>query len=189
MLHRIRSLGPVAGRTLLTGVLATVVALPGSAAPAAAAEPAPLPSYDVVAGVLLRPRPPVAVLPVRGYHLTGRFGDVSYHWSTVHTGLDFAAASGTPIRAVMAGVVVATGYDGRYGNKTVLRLDDGTELWFCHQSGVEVHAGQRVRAGRLIGYVGSTGNVTGPHLHLEVHPHGGEAVDPAPWLRAHGVRP
>jgi murein DD-endopeptidase MepM/ murein hydrolase activator NlpD len=188
MLDRIRSLHPLAGRTLLTGVLATAVALPGSAAPAGA-DPVTLPSYVVVPGVVLRPKAPAAVLPVRGYHLTGRFGDVSSLWSSVHTGLDFAAPSGTPIHAVMAGVVTATGFDGRYGNKTVLRLANGTELWFCHQSAVEVRVGERVRAGQLIGYVGSTGNVTGPHLHLEVHPHGGDPVDPEPWLRSRGLRP
>jgi murein DD-endopeptidase MepM/ murein hydrolase activator NlpD len=186
MLDRLRVLRPAATRGLLTGVLATAVALPGASAPAAAV---PLPPYDVIAGVVLRPKPASFGLPVVGYRLTGRFGDVSSLWSSRHTGLDFAAPSGTPIHAVRAGVVVSTGYDGRYGNKTVVRLASGTELWYCHQSAFTVHAGDRVRTGELIGYVGSTGNVTGPHLHLEVHPGGGDPVDPEPWLRAHGLRP
>ena len=130
-----------------------------------------------------------AVLPVAGYHLTGRFGDVSALWSSVHTGLDFATGSGTPIRSIADGTVVEAGYDGSYGNKTVVRLKDGTELWFCHQTSMAVFVGQKLRAGEVLGYVGSTGNVTGPHLHLEVHPGGGVAVDPYAWLVGRGLRP
>lgn len=129
------------------------------------------------------------VLPVVGYHLTGRFGDVSGLWSSFHTGLDFAAPSGTPIVAVANGVVTSTGYDGSYGNKTVITLEDGTELWFCHQTSYVVNPGDEVRAGDLIGYVGSTGNVTGPHLHLEVRPGGGDPVDPFEALVVHGLQP
>jgi murein DD-endopeptidase MepM/ murein hydrolase activator NlpD len=129
------------------------------------------------------------VLPVAGYHLTGTFGDVSGLWSTYHTGLDFAAPSGTPIRAIANGVITSVGYDGAYGNKSVLTLDDGTELWFCHQTSFAVSDGQEVRAGEVIGYVGATGNVTGPHLHLEVRPGAGDPVDPAEALSVHGIAP
>jgi len=140
----------------------------------------------VLPGEVLRPRPkPRFVLPVRGYHLTGRFGNTSSLWRTVHTGLDFAAPSGTPIRAVAGGVVVSAGYDGSYGNKTVVRLKTGTELWYCHQSSIKVRPGQRVKVGQVIGSVGSTGNVTGPHLHLEVRPHEDDPVDPDRWLDMH----
>ncbi|GCD92186.1 M23 family metallopeptidase [Nocardioides sp. LS1] len=129
------------------------------------------------------------VLPVQGYHLTARFGEYSGLWSHFHTGLDFAAPSGTPIVAVAGGVVTSTGYDGSYGNKTVITLDDGTELWFCHQTSYAVSPGETVRAGQLIGYVGATGNVTGPHLHLEVRPGGGDPVDPYQALVVHGLQP
>ncbi len=129
------------------------------------------------------------VLPVSGYHLTARFGDSSGLWSHYHTGLDFAAPSGTTIQAVANGVVTSTGYDGSYGNKTVVTLDDGTELWYCHQTSYAVSPGQEVRAGEAIGYVGSTGNVTGPHLHLEVRPGGGDPVDPYAALLVHGLQP
>ncbi|UYM03889.1 M23 family metallopeptidase [Solicola gregarius] len=129
------------------------------------------------------------VLPVAGYTLTATFGETSQYWSTVHTGLDFAAPSGTPIVAVSSGTITSTGYDGAYGNKTVLTLDDGTEIWFCHQTSISVSSGQAVSPGDQIGTVGATGNVTGPHLHLEVRPGGGDPVDPYTALQDHGVNP
>ncbi|MCW2842873.1 MAG: peptidase [Nocardioides sp.] len=129
------------------------------------------------------------VLPVDGYHLTATFGEYSGLWSHFHTGLDFAAPSGTPIHAIANGIVTSVGYDGSYGNKTVITLDDGTELWFCHQTSYVVSEGEAVRAGDLIGYIGSTGNVTGPHLHLEVRPGGGDPVDPYAALVVHGLQP
>jgi murein DD-endopeptidase MepM/ murein hydrolase activator NlpD len=128
------------------------------------------------------------VLPVDSYHLTARFGDYGL-WSSYHTGLDFAAPTGTPIHAVAGGVVTSAGYDGSYGNKTVITLDDGTELWFCHQTSYAVSEGQEVRAGDIIGTIGSTGHVTGPHLHLEVRPGGGDPVDPYEALVVHGLNP
>ncbi len=124
-----------------------------------------------------------------GYRLTARFGQCSGLWSSCHTGLDFAAPSGTPIHSVAAGKVTVTGYDGSYGNKTVVTLADGTEVWYCHQTTVEVSLGDTVAPGQEIGTVGSTGNSTGPHLHLEVHPHAGRPVDPDTALRGHGVTP
>lgn len=129
------------------------------------------------------------VLPVTGYHLTARFGQSSGLWSTTHTGLDFAGPSGSTIVSVAAGVVKSTGYEGSYGNRTVIQLRDGTEVWYCHQSRISVNVGDAVGPGQIIGYTGSTGNVTGPHLHLEIHPGGGAAVDPEPVLLQHGIRP
>jgi len=128
------------------------------------------------------------VLPLDSYRLTATFGEYGL-WSSYHTGLDFAAPPGTPIRAVANGTVTSAGYDGAYGNKTVITLEDGTELWFCHQTSFSVSSGDTVRAGEIIGYVGSTGHVTGPHLHLEVRPGGGDPVDPDAALRQHGVTP
>lgn len=129
------------------------------------------------------------VLPVAGYHLTGRFGQRSSLWSTVHTGLDFAGPSGTTIVSVAGGTVKSAGYEGAYGNRTVITLPDGTDIWYCHQSRIAVSPGEKVGPGQVIGYTGSTGNVTGPHLHLEVHPGGGGPVDPEVALPAHGVTP
>src|SRR5699024_8134153 len=110
-------------------------------------------------------------------------------WATVHTGVDFAAAAGAPLVAVTGGTVTDVGYAGAYGNRTVIALDDGTEGWYCHQSAITATVGEHVEPGEQIGYVGATGNVTGPHLHLEVRPGGGEPVDPIPVLVEHGVTP
>jgi len=133
------------------------------------------------------------VLPVTGYHLSARFGQRSGLWSTVHTGLDFAGPSGSTIVSVAAGVVKSADYEGAYGNRTVITItegpDAGTDIWYCHQSRFGVSPGDVVTPGQTIGYTGSTGNVTGPHLHLEVHPGGGTAADPMPALVAHGVTP
>ncbi|PJJ58434.1 murein DD-endopeptidase MepM/ murein hydrolase activator NlpD [Mumia flava] len=129
------------------------------------------------------------VIPLTGYRLTARFGQSSSLWSTVHTGLDFAAPSGTPLVAIARGTITETGYDGAYGNKTVLTLEDGTEIWYCHQSSISVSVGESVEPGQTIGTVGSTGNTTGPHLHLEVRPTADTPVDPLPALHEHHVFP
>ena len=119
-------------------------------------------------------------LPLRFYRITGTFGERSYLWSTVHTGLDFAAPTGASIDAVARGEVTQAGWAGAYGYRTIVTLPDGTEIWYCHQASIAVSVGDGVDRGQTIGTVGSTGNVTGPHLHLEVRPGGGEPVDPLP---------
>jgi murein DD-endopeptidase MepM/ murein hydrolase activator NlpD len=180
-----RSIKPSAAAAICASAL-SVVTLSGSNLAAHADRAA---DYRVLPGTVLRPLPPSRVLPVHGYRLTGRFGDVSGLWHSIHTGLDFAAPSGTPIRSLATGVVTAVGFDGRYGNKTVVTLADGTEVWYCHQSETDVVRGQWLRPGELLGKVGSTGNVTGPHLHLEIRPAPDRPVDPGAWLRHRGLRP
>lgn len=128
-------------------------------------------------------------LPTEGYHLTARFGQVSGLWQSFHTGLDFAAPTGTPIFAIAGGVITSVGWDGSYGQKTVETLPDGTQLWYAHQSYIGVHAGEKVTEGETIGKVGATGNTTGPHVHIEVRPHGGDPVNPYPEFVEHGVTP
>ncbi|MFD7608000.1 M23 family metallopeptidase [Streptomyces mirabilis] len=129
-------------------------------------------------------------LPTSSYTLTSRFGDAGSMWSSgYHTGLDFAAPTGTLIKAIHSGTITEAGWAGSYGYRTILTLDDGTELWFCHQSSISVSVGQKVATGDVIGRVGATGNVTGPHLHLEVHPGGGSAIDPMAWLQSKGLNP
>ena len=129
------------------------------------------------------------VMPVSGYRLSATFGLSSALWSTVHTGLDFAAPAGTPLVAVANGTITETGSAGSYGNRTILTLEDGTEIWYCHQTTIDVSVGQQVSGGTVIGTVGSTGNSTGPHLHLEVRPGGASPVDPYSTLLSHGLQP
>lgn len=129
-------------------------------------------------------------IPTSSYTITSTFGEAGSMWSSGHhTGLDFAAPTGTPIKAIHSGTVKSAGWSGAYGYRTVLELDDGTELWFCHQSSIGVGVGQKVSTGETIGRVGATGNVTGPHLHLEVHTAGGTGIDPMAWLRGKGLNP
>jgi len=128
-------------------------------------------------------------LPTSGYRITARFGMAGGLWSSDHTGLDFATASGTPIVAVANGTITETGSAGAYGNQTIQTLEDGTEIWYCHQTDIGVSPGDTVSAGQQIGTVGSTGNSTGPHLHLEVRPGGGDPVDPYQALVFHGLKP
>ncbi len=130
-------------------------------------------------------------LPVTAgaYQLTSRFGQCSALWAHCHTGLDFAAPTGTPIHAVATGTITGVGWAGAYGNRTIMTLPDGSELWYCHQSAYAVTVGQRVLAGQVIGAVGATGNTTGPHVHLEVRPGAGDPVDPFAALVAHGLHP
>ncbi|GAA2415384.1 M23 family metallopeptidase [Streptomyces viridochromogenes] len=130
-------------------------------------------------------------LPTSSYTLTSTFGEAGAYWSSGHhTGLDFAAPTGTLIKAVHSGTITFAGWDGSYGYKTELTLDDGTEIWFAHQSSISVSVGQKVNTGDVIGRVGATGNVTGAHLHLEVHPDGSASgIDPLAWLRGKGLTP
>ncbi|MFF9455937.1 M23 family metallopeptidase [Streptomyces flaveolus] len=130
-------------------------------------------------------------LPTSSYTITSTFGQAGSMWSSGHhTGLDFAAPTGTLIKAVHTGTITEAGWAGSYGYRTILTLDDGTELWFCHQSSINVSVGQEVNTGDVIGRVGATGNVTGPHLHFEVHVGGAEGgVDPAAWLQDKGLTP
>jgi murein DD-endopeptidase MepM/ murein hydrolase activator NlpD len=128
------------------------------------------------------------VLPLGSYSLTATFGQYGL-WASYHTGLDFNGNTGDPIMAIANGTITSTGYDGAYGNKTVLTLDDGTEIWFCHQTSINVSVGERVNGGEVIGTVGATGNVTGSHLHLEVRPGGGGPVDPFQAFVEHGIVP
>ncbi|WP_141013272.1 M23 family metallopeptidase [Nocardioides sambongensis] len=131
--------------------------------------------------------PVTAVLPVRGYRLTGTFGSAGANWSSTHTGLDFAAPYGTAVSSVVDGTVVSVGYDGAFGLKVVVRADDGSIWWYCHLSATTVDAGASVTAGRPVGAIGLTGNTTGPHLHLEVHR--GDPVDPYAELVDRGLTP
>jgi murein DD-endopeptidase MepM/ murein hydrolase activator NlpD len=94
-----------------------------------------------------------------------------------HAGMDFKASHGTPIVAVTDGTVASSGRAGGCGNAVRLNHAGGIQTRYCHMSRMAVSAGQSVRRGQVIGYVGSTGLSTGPHLHYEMYK-GGRAVDP-----------
>lgn len=128
-------------------------------------------------------------LPVAGYRITAVFGQGGGRWARNHTGTDFAAPTGTRVGALMQGTVVSAGWAGAYGKQIKIRHADGTESWYNHLSKIAVAVGEQVQAGEQIGAVGTTGNSTGPHLHLEIRPGGGGPVNPLRWLREHGMNP
>jgi murein DD-endopeptidase MepM/ murein hydrolase activator NlpD len=99
----------------------------------------------------------------------------------MHTGIDFGASEGTPIKAAADGVVVSAGVQGGYGNTTIIDHGNSLATLYAHQSRMIVSSGQSVKRGQVIGYVGSTGNSTGPHLHFEVRVNG-TPVDPMKYL-------
>lgn len=115
--------------------------------------------------------------------ITSDFGyrNCPYHGRELHSGLDMAAPSGTPIRAALAGTVTRSCFTSSYGNYTVIDHGNGLTTAYAHQSSRLVQVGQTVTAGEVIGLVGSTGNSTGPHLHLEVRLNG-ELKDPKLYL-------
>lgn len=129
------------------------------------------------------------ILPLHDYRLSAGFGQSGPLWKSIHTGLDFGASTGTDLVAVADGTVTEVADAGAYGNRTILTLEDGTEVWYCHQLTTLVSVGQTLEIGEPLGLVGSTGNSTGPHLHLEIRPDGGAPIDPAAWLAGHGVAP
>lgn len=133
------------------------------------------------------------VAPVPGAVIGAHFGEYG-SWSRYHTGLDFRAGSGTPIRAVKAGTVLYAGNSGNWaGNHVAIKHADGMTTMSSHMSSMAVSAGQTVRAGQVIGYVGQTGRAFGAHLHFELYPAGVKygdvykAINPQSWLAANGV--
>lgn len=102
-------------------------------------------------------------------------------WGKLHTGIDLAASSGTYVYAWKSGTVTLSSWAGGYGNCILVKHSDGTTSRYAHLSGYNCSVGDTVAAGELIGYVGSTGNSTGPHLHFEVIING-STVNPAPYL-------
>lgn len=106
---------------------------------------------------------------------------------STHTGVDFGAPEGTPIPAALAGVVIAAGPRGGYGNAVEVRHADGSSTLYAHASEVLVAPGDRVESGQTLALVGQTGRSTGPHLHLELRS-GSHFVDPRVALKAYGLR-
>lgn len=122
----------------------------------------------------------IAALPVTGT-ITSRYGESSSIRSSNHTGLDIAAPKGTEIKAVAKGTVTFAESSGSYGYLVKIDHGNGVETWYAHTSKMLVTEGQEVKAGDVIALVGSTGNSTGPHLHLEIRING-EHVNPQKYL-------
>lgn len=128
-------------------------------------------------------RKTLMLTPIDGARLSSGYGMRRHPilgYSRMHRGLDFAAPTGTPIMAAGDGVVVEAGRKGNYGNTVVLRHPNEFRTLYAHMSRIArgVRPGARVKQGETIGYVGSTGMSTGPHLHYEVL-HRGKHVNPA----------
>ncbi|MET7640452.1 M23 family metallopeptidase [Streptomyces sp. NPDC005438] len=126
-------------------------------------------------------------LPVKEHGLSATYGQAGVNWMSLHTGIDFPVSYGTPVLAATDGTVT-TKYDMSYGNMVIVTAEDGTETWYCHLGSTKIRGGE-VKAGDTIAYSGSSGNSTGPHLHFEVRPGGGSAINPLPWLQAKGLNP
>jgi murein DD-endopeptidase MepM/ murein hydrolase activator NlpD len=117
------------------------------------------------------------IWPVQGV-ITSPFG---MRWGRMHEGLDIGAPTGTPIWAAAGGTVIYAGWEGGYGNLTVIDHGNGLATAYGHQLRIAVSSGQTVAQGQVIGYVDSTGHSTGPHLHFEVRVNGAP-VDPLGYL-------
>ena len=120
------------------------------------------------------------IKPVSGT-LTSRFGSVSSVRSGAHTGLDIAAPYGTAIKAAASGTVTFSGTKGSYGKMIVISHGNGVQTYYGHCSQLYVSAGTKVSQGQTIAAVGSTGNSTGNHLHLEIRVNG-VAYNPQNYL-------
>jgi murein DD-endopeptidase MepM/ murein hydrolase activator NlpD len=120
------------------------------------------------------------IKPVSGV-ITSRFGVSSRIRRSSHTGLDIATSTGTPVKAAASGKVTFSGYKGSYGNMLVISHGNGVQTYYGHCSKLYVSAGATVSQGQTIAAVGSTGNSTGPHLHLEVRVNG-VAYNPQNYL-------
>lgn len=109
-------------------------------------------------------------VPMAGYtYISSYYGK---RGSGNHTGVDFAAPAGTSIYAWKSGIVTFVGWSGGYGKFIIVKHDDGTVSRYGHCSGYACYQGQRVEKGQTIGYVGTTGNSTGNHLHFEIQING-----------------
>lgn len=123
---------------------------------------------------------PIWPLPGVGVgSITGHFGDM--YFNGPHNGLDIGAGYGTPIVAAQAGEVISAQYHWSWGNNVLIWHNETFSTRYAHMSSIAVSAGQYVEQGQIIGYVGSTGESFGNHLHFEVY-YGGSRVDPDPYL-------
>lgn len=124
-------------------------------------------------------------LPISDPVVTSGFG---YRWGRLHAGEDFAVSEGTPLTSMSTGTVAFAGEMSGYGILVKIRYWDGTVSYYGHMSRVAVKSGEAVEPGEVVGRSGNTGHSTGPHLHLEIRPQGGDPVDPLPWLAHRNIK-
>lgn len=161
-----------------------------SPSPSVSASPTAQPSASTTPKVTAKPTTtastPTWVIPMADATITSCYGP---RGGMLHAGIDFALPAGTPVRAAFDGTVTKAGDAGDgYGISVVIDHGTGYLTHYAHLSTAKVSIGDPVDAGDTIGLEGSTGDSTGPHLHFEVHQ--GQLwnqIDPAPFLRAHGV--
>lgn len=128
-------------------------------------------------------RPGSTVKPAEGQYTSG----FEMRWGQFHAGIDIANAMGTPIVAAQDGEVISSGPASGFGQWIRIQHDDGTITVYGHMETLDVNVGDHVTAGQKIAGMGSRGFSTGTHLHFEVHPAGGSAIDPVPWLAERGI--
>lgn len=133
------------------------------------------------------------VTPVPGAHVTTPYhalpkNNTYWQWKGYHTGVDYAAKSGTRVVAAKSGKVMSENPGKAYGISVMIDHGDGTQALYGHLSKKVVRSGQKVNAGQLIGFVGETGDAHGPHLHFEIRKGHNNPVNPSNWLsRAAGA--
>lgn len=110
-----------------------------------------------------------------------------FGYVTCHAGVDFSASTGTPIRSAGDGVIASSTYLNGYGNTIIVSHGGGLTTLYAHMSRTAASAGEKVARGEVIGYVGSTGWSTGPHLHWEIRSKG-DAFDPLAWMKGTRTR-
>lgn len=159
-----------------------VVVPAGYTAPAVDCDTDPV---ALAAGNVVHPLPPGT------YRDNDNYGGTGTHWARGHTGNDYSAPCGTPVRAAHDGTVQVDPFQA-WAGPSLVKVSTGTgrlTTWYAHMQTVTVAPGAAVTAGQTIGRVGTEGNSTGCHLHFEVHPEGGtiyeDGVDPRPWLTTH----
>jgi murein DD-endopeptidase MepM/ murein hydrolase activator NlpD len=118
-------------------------------------------------------------LPIKNYVISSGYG---MRWGRLHAGEDFATPVGTNLVSMSTGTVTFAGQESGYGTIVKILYWDGTVSFYGHMSNLSVTVGESVMPGQLVGQSGNTGESTGPHLHLEIHPNGGKPVNPLPWL-------
>ncbi len=123
-------------------------------------------------GTLMWPSDTTYISDHYGYRIHPITGE-----NKLHAGMDIGAPMGSPVYAAESGTVLSSGWISGYGNAVVIMHDNGLQTLTGHMSSLNVSAGQRVNRGDVVGYCGSTGNSTGPHVHFEVRVNG-ETVDP-----------